>query len=575
MFHWPSTISKNKDFEEIKSFLQNHPIKKLNLPPLITDEHIPYFAHLDIKEVDLGKSKFEGFIKLANFANNVIKLKFLDNDFATECNITDTGIISLITNSRIESINLYNCNRITDKGFSAISQNKLIKNLKITNCTINSEAIRAISQSTSIKKLKIKNWDWNINCTINSEAIEALSRSDALESLTLMSHPQITENDLINLTKNKNIKHLKLIHMDIPDSFIEKILTNNILETLDLSDCQISDSSLELLSNSRSIKTLKLTVNDNSREAIHKAIKVLAKNPFLLKLNLECSKLQDEDLVEFADTRIKEIVIKGRTEITNIRALATNKYLEKFKFDLDDSNDEAQSNIRENLLKVIRESNSLTWVHDINRKNISKCLSIDNQLNIAQEICNAAKSKKKEIIKLFISKSQEAIYGMLSTIRNIPDEIILMILKNTFDEINLPVSKGTLIIKHLIPFCRQRAIEQEKINLIKQMIYKTEDYLILTKQKSDAVSRLHKIITSKMDNTHLLQDLHKISNYKNNEFFLFKLLECTVALMLLNKIITICNGAENTNDILNNFNKFVDFKLKTDKENSARISITI
>lgn len=230
--------------------------------------------------------------------------------------------------------------RQTTKIFEKIHHNPLLLSSIIENHTNQFTLDELISLSKfcgmKVKKLNLNNAGYFLKkhraAVHDDKGLEQLLNAyPNLEELHLEEHHLskicITEKDLENIAKLKNLKKLKLSGC-VNDACVKKLVFLQKLKSLDLSKCHITDKALENIASLKELQELNLSgcekITDKTLENIASLIE-------LQELNLSgCGKITDKGLSKLANlNKLERLYLDYCKYITDLTPLLN---LEKLTF---------------------------------------------------------------------------------------------------------------------------------------------------------------------------------------------------------------------------------------------------
>ncbi len=130
-------------------------------------------------------------------------------------------------------------------------------------------------------------------------------------------------NDVMKLTKMKELRYLRLSDITAEDIVIDKIFDIETIEDLVLDGARISDNSLSGIHRLKNLKHLNLKESNLTR----KALPYITKLKSLETLSLHEMDVRDEDLIYFEDMKNLEILVFRNEYLTEngLRALKAKR----------------------------------------------------------------------------------------------------------------------------------------------------------------------------------------------------------------------------------------------------------
>ncbi len=233
--------------------------------------------------------------------------------------ITDAGLAHLVTLTRLSSLNLRGCYNITDAGLAHLSKLTLLSSLNLWGCLshITDAGLAHLSKLTLLSSLNLK-WCFNITdaglahlssltsltslnlggtfLNITDAGLAHLSKLTLLSSLNLSHCKNITDGGLAHLSKLTSLTSLNPSYCSaITDAGLAHLSSLTSLTSLDLNGCSnITDDGLAHLSELTSLTSLDLSACKNITDG---GLAHLSKLTSLRLLDLSFSNITGAGLV--------------------------------------------------------------------------------------------------------------------------------------------------------------------------------------------------------------------------------------------------------------------------------------
>lgn len=256
-------------------------------------------TRLDVAGPDFGDAQLEQLL-------NCLELKSLQMQ---QCAVTDKGIASLATHSKLEDINLDRC-YVTDACLKTLGAMPSIKRIRLPRTKISSEGMQFLQNATQLELLDLS------DCAqVTDAGLPALAKLTKMRNLSLWGS-QITDVGLANLAGMKNLVALSLQDCAVTDAGFEHLRGLTQLRELDVFRTQVGDGCLRCIQASTKLQKLKLrdsSVTDAAfreiatfAELTHldisetgisdESMEAIGKLPKLVDLNLWKCKVSDDGL---------------------------------------------------------------------------------------------------------------------------------------------------------------------------------------------------------------------------------------------------------------------------------------
>ncbi len=272
--------------------------------PLVNDGYLdlsglPNLSDSDLKTIlDQASSTRITSINLSNCKKitdagleHLSKLTSLSSLNLDGCeNITDAGLAHLSKLTSLNSLDLSECHIITNAGLSHLSKLTSLNSLDLSECHIITNAgLSHLSKLTLLSSLNLSRCN-----KITGAGLEHLSKLTLLSSLNLSFCYNITDAGLAHLATLTSLSTLSLIAANITDAGLAHLSKLTSLSSLDLSLQDITDVGIAHLTTLTSLSSLDLSDNENITDA---GLEHLSKLILLSSLNLKiCPNISDAGL---------------------------------------------------------------------------------------------------------------------------------------------------------------------------------------------------------------------------------------------------------------------------------------
>ncbi len=235
--------------------------------------HLPFHGHL----LDLSGYKNLSDDQLKTFLEQLKGTKIQSINLKRCSKLTNKGLDHLSNLTSLISLDLNSCKNITDNGLKHLSKLTSLTLLNLEGYNkITNQGLEHLSKFTCLTSL---NLSW---CEITDQGLENLTTLPSLTSLNL-SQSQITDKGLEHLSKLTSLTSLNLRgSFNITAQGLEHLLKLTCLTSLDLSTCEITNQKLEHLSKLISLTSLNL----NSNKITDRGLEHLSQLTSLTSLNL-------------------------------------------------------------------------------------------------------------------------------------------------------------------------------------------------------------------------------------------------------------------------------------------------
>ncbi len=168
-------------------------------------------------------------------------------------NITDTGLKKLSQNlTHLTSLNLKNCQQITDQGLTHLKNLTSLQSLNLSGCKkITDQGFAHLKNLNSLQSLDLR------HTKLTDQGLAHLKNLNSLQSLDLCSC-DITDQGLAHLKDLTSLQSLNLSFCDITDQGLAHLKDLTSLQSLNLSFCNITNQGLAHLKNLNSLQSLDL-----------------------------------------------------------------------------------------------------------------------------------------------------------------------------------------------------------------------------------------------------------------------------------------------------------------------------
>lgn len=376
--------------------LTDLPIKSLDLSRgFITNKglhHLKFFPHLtSLNLSDCEDVSDKGLRHLKELTNlkNLDLSSSRDNHYADGhpyfARITDKGLSHLKDLTNLNTLDLRHCKKITAKGLMALKELKNLTSLDLSGCNeITAKGLMAIKELTKLTSLDLPGCD-----KIKDPGLMALKELTNLNHLNLRNCKKITDEGVIALKKLKNLTSLDLSNcVEITAKGLTAIKELKNLTSLNLTGCKkITDECLKFLKKLKNLNTLNLS---NCKKIKDRGLKVLKKLKYLNNLHLSgCNELTDEGLIHLKGLTNLNTLNLGNCDAwshsTTGREKITDKGLMTLKelINLRDLNLRGCSKITDKGLNVLKKLKNLK---DLNLRGCSEIT--DKGLRVLRKLKN-------------------------------------------------------------------------------------------------------------------------------------------------------------------------------------------
>ncbi len=228
-----------------------------------------------------------------------------------EVPITDSGMEKLISrmseSGKIETLNLFRCNQLTDQGLMRVGELKSLEQLFLNNNGgLTSAIFEGISQLTSLTRLEID------DVSLNQSDLAHLATLSKLETLGISRSSESTmlnEEGLKHLSRLKSLQSLTMQNADIDDKSIAQITKLTDMQRLGLSGTRITDEGVAKLA--KELPGL-LRLGLSGTEVTDAGMEHVGKLKQLEWLWLDNTAVGDEGLGQLGDlTKLKYIYVNN------------------------------------------------------------------------------------------------------------------------------------------------------------------------------------------------------------------------------------------------------------------------
>lgn len=173
-------------------------------------------------------------------------------------------------------------NNIKERGAKQLATNKSIENLLIGSNPIGSAAVIELAKNSTLKQL------WLGSNSLTDEAVIALAHNITLESISLGRYGEdsFSNNSLVELTKNKNLKKLELDLDQIDKTdIIQSLSQNDTLKILGLRARNFTGEDAATVAKMPALKSFSLTCYGSCNIG-DEGVMALSKNTNISRLSL-------------------------------------------------------------------------------------------------------------------------------------------------------------------------------------------------------------------------------------------------------------------------------------------------
>ncbi len=244
--------------------------------------------------------------------SNLTSLSLLDLGYCR--NITDAGLAHLSKLTLLSLLDLRGCTNITDAGLAHLSKLTLLSLLDLGWCSNITDA--GLAHLVTLTSLSSLNLYWCNNIT--DAGLAHLSKLTSLNSLMLAGCENITDAGLAHLSKLTSLRSLNLsVCTNITDAGLAHLVTLSSLSSLYLGRCdKITDAGLAHLV---TLTSLSLLLLNNCRKITDAGLAHLSKLKPLSSLHLmNCRKITDAGLAHLSKlTLLSALGLYGCKNITD------------------------------------------------------------------------------------------------------------------------------------------------------------------------------------------------------------------------------------------------------------------
>lgn len=217
-----------------------------------------------IKSLDLSRT-WEAIASHPQDVNNVLILKLSEILCASSLHtlnlrnceaVSDRGIRNLYRISGLTSLDLTNCQKLTDMGMHNLGKVSALKTLQLNCCSnVSHIGLRALSRLSSLKTLFMGSCK-----NINTKSLKEIARISSLRILVLESCAGITDDGLEAVRSLSSLRSLNIAScVRISDKGMKLISAFPKLRSLDISYCYaITDEGVKAIASSTTLTTLRL-----------------------------------------------------------------------------------------------------------------------------------------------------------------------------------------------------------------------------------------------------------------------------------------------------------------------------
>jgi len=306
----------------------HHVCKDWRKLPLINDgcldlSGLPNLSDSDLKTIlDKASGIRISSINLSNCEKitdaslaHLVTLTSLSSLNLNKCpNITDAGLAHLSKLTLLSSLSLDWCENITDAGLVHLSELTLLRSLCLNGCeNITDAGLAHLSKLTLLRSLDLHWCD-----KITDDGLAHLSKLTLLSSLNLAWCSNITDAGLAHLSEFTLLSSLDLTGCyDITDDGLAHLSKLTLLSSLDLTECRnITDAGLAHVSKLTLLSSLDLRRCYDITDA---GLAYLSKLTLLSSLNLNgCRNITDAGLAYLSElTLLSSLDLNGYKQITD------------------------------------------------------------------------------------------------------------------------------------------------------------------------------------------------------------------------------------------------------------------